>query len=138
MKLKRLITAALVTTLGWTAPTVLLPQPSVAQAFTGIRVKTDKLLTVRVVNESGKSLMYGLSQNKPQMLANEKAGVMPFSQIKTMRGEVNILVYTPDGSPLTFKGNYNAETNELTVNVTPGTVGHRSISIGPDGIVELI
>ena len=138
MKLKGLVTGALLAILGLTTPTVLLPQPSFAQAFTGIRVKTDKLVTVRVVNESGKPIMYGLSQNPSLMLPNEKSGVMPFSQIKTSRGEVNILVYTPDGSPLTFKGNYNEQTNELTVNVTAGGAGHRSISISPNGIVELI
>jgi hypothetical protein len=136
MKLKILTTVALVATLGFATPTILSPSPSFAQVYTGFRVKTDQKFTVRLINEAGKPIQYGLSQNASKILASGQSTAMPFSQIKT--GAVNILVYTLDGTPLGFKGNFDAEKNELTVNIYSGGAGHKSISIGTNGIVELI
>ncbi|VXD20098.1 conserved exported hypothetical protein [Planktothrix serta PCC 8927] len=136
MKLKILTTVALVATLGFATPTILSPSPSFAQVYTGFRVKTDQKFTIRLINEAGKPIQYGLSQNASKILASGQSTALPFSQIKT--GAVNILVYTLDGTPLGFKGNFDAEKNELTVNIYSGGAGHKSISIGTNGVVELI
>jgi hypothetical protein len=136
MKLKILTTVALVATLGWTTPALLFPNPSFAQVYTGFRVKTDRQVNVRLVNEAGKPILYGLSQNASKPLANGQSSVLAFSQIKS--GAVNILIYTQDGTPLAFKGSYDEEKNELTVNISSGGAGHKSISIGTNGIVEAI
>ncbi|MBE9146358.1 hypothetical protein [Planktothrix mougeotii] len=136
MKLKILTTVALVATLGFATPTILSPSPSFAQVYTGFRVKTDQRLTVRLINEAGKPIQYGLSQNSSKILASGQSTAMAFSQVKS--GAVNILIYTQDGTPLGFKGSYDAQKNELTVNIASGGAGHKSISIGTNGIVEAI
>ncbi|VXD24426.1 hypothetical protein [Planktothrix paucivesiculata] len=136
MKIKLLTTVALVGILGFVTPVVFSPSPSVAQIYTGFRVKTDQKVAVRLINEAGKPIQYGLSQNSSKILASGQSTVLPFSQIKT--GAVNILIYTQDGTPLGFKGSFDAEKNELTVNISSGGAGHKSISIGTNGVVELI
>ncbi|SKB15314.1 exported hypothetical protein [Planktothrix sp. PCC 11201] len=136
MKIKLLTTVALVGILGFATPVIFSPSPISAQVYTGFRVKTDQKVTVRLINEAGKPIQYGLSQNSSKILASGQSTVLAFSQIKT--GAVNILIYTIDGTPLGFKGNFDAEKNELTVNISSGGAGHKSISIGSNGIVELI
>ncbi|MCF3575651.1 hypothetical protein [Planktothrix agardhii] len=113
MKIKLLTTVALVGILGFVTPVVFSPSPSVAQIYTGFRVKTDKPFTVRLINEAGKPVLFGLSQN-------------------------NILVYTQDGTRLGMKPTFDEEKNELTVNISSGGAGHKNISISSNGMVELI
>ncbi|CAD5909740.1 hypothetical protein [Planktothrix agardhii] len=138
MKIKLLTTVALVGILGFVTPVVFSPSPSVAQIYTGFRVKTDKPFTVRLINEAGKPVLFGLSQNTSKTLASGQSTVLPFSQIKTKPGEVNILVYTQDGTRLGMKPTFDEEKNELTVNISSGGAGHKNISISSNGMVELI